>query len=311
MPKLTNMLLHIDTLADTHPALDGALDLARSQGASLTVVDIIPDFSWPVRLVIGGYEKVIEQVTHTKGNRLKEIMDAANTEGVDVTTKLLDAPTSVSIVREAIRGNHDLVIKAAKGQQSRRRGRFGTTATRLFRKCPCPVLLLKSGHEGDFRNVVAAVDATSTDEVDAKLNLTIIEMAELFRAMGDGQLDLVHVWEVYGEGILKDHMPAEELEDVRHKAEVHAKKKLAELLSTAGLTITDDRAHLVNGDPGHEIPQFVSKHQTDLLVMGTVGRAGISGLLIGNTAERILGDVDCSVLAVKPEGFVSPITADD
>ena len=52
----------------------------------------------------------------------------------------------------------------------------------------------------------------------------------------------------------------------------------------------------------------VRKHQIDLLVMGTVCRTGLSGFFIGNTAEKVLGNVDCSVLTLKPEGFVSPVT---
>jgi len=39
-----------------------------------------------------------------------------------------------------------------------------------------------------------------------------------------------------------------------------------------------------------------------------VGRNGIEGLLLGNTADKLLNHCDCSVLAVKPDGFVSPIT---
>jgi nucleotide-binding universal stress UspA family protein len=49
----------------------------------------------------------------------------------------------------------------------------------------------------------------------------------------------------------------------------------------------------------------------DLLVMGTVCRTGISGFLIGNTAEEVLNQIDCSVLTVKPEGFVTPVTQKD
>lgn len=41
--------------------------------------------------------------------------------------------------------------------------------------------------------------------------------------------------------------------------------------------------------------------------MGTVCRTGAPGLLIGNTAEKILYEVDCSVLTVKPDGFVTPV----
>jgi nucleotide-binding universal stress UspA family protein len=45
----------------------------------------------------------------------------------------------------------------------------------------------------------------------------------------------------------------------------------------------------------------------DLVVMGTVARAGIPGFFMGNTAESILNQIDCSVLTVKPPGFVSPV----
>ena len=47
--------------------------------------------------------------------------------------------------------------------------------------------------------------------------------------------------------------------------------------------------------------------QSDIAVLGTLSRGGVDGLLIGNTAERILRQVDCSVLAVKPEGFRTPL----
>jgi nucleotide-binding universal stress UspA family protein len=49
------------------------------------------------------------------------------------------------------------------------------------------------------------------------------------------------------------------------------------------------------------------EHEIDLVVMGTVARSGLSGILIGNTAEKVLGKVRCAVLAIKPAGFVSPI----
>ena len=56
---------------------------------------------------------------------------------------------------------------------------------------------------------------------------------------------------------------------------------------------------------------MIKKLQADLVVMGTVARTGIAGLLIGNTAEAILEQVQCSVLAVKPPGFVSPVKLPD
>ena len=48
----------------------------------------------------------------------------------------------------------------------------------------------------------------------------------------------------------------------------------------------------------------------DLIVMGTIVHSGVEGLLLGSTAEKVLGEAEVSVLAVKPEGFVSPIKLD-
>ncbi len=51
----------------------------------------------------------------------------------------------------------------------------------------------------------------------------------------------------------------------------------------------------------------MNSEKADLLVMGTVCRTGVPGFFIGNTAEDVLQQVDCSVLAVKPKGFVTPV----
>ena len=67
------------------------------------------------------------------------------------------------------------------------------------------------------------------------------------------------------------------------------------------------RVHVVNGMAEFVIPDIAKSENIDLLVMGTVCRTGIPGFFIGNTAEKILDEVDCSVLTVKPETFQSPV----
>ena len=59
-----------------------------------------------------------------------------------------------------------------------------------------------------------------------------------------------------------------------------------------------------------EIPALANELKADLVVMGTVGRTGVPGLFIGNTAEAVLYQLQSAVLAIKPVGFVSPVTID-
>ncbi len=65
-------------------------------------------------------------------------------------------------------------------------------------------------------------------------------------------------------------------------------------------------AALPSGDT--VVPKLAAEAQIDLIVMGTVARAGLAGYFIGNTAETVVQHATCSVLTVKPEGFVSPVT---
>lgn len=65
--------------------------------------------------------------------------------------------------------------------------------------------------------------------------------------------------------------------------------------------------HYLNGEAVTSICQATKRLSADVLVMGTLARSGLTGFLIGNTAEQVLKDINCSLLALKPEGFISPI----
>ena len=64
----------------------------------------------------------------------------------------------------------------------------------------------------------------------------------------------------------------------------------------------------MRGEVAEVIPAYVEEHEIDLVVMGTVARTGIAGLVMGNTAERVLPQLHGSVAAVKPPGYVDPCT---
>ena len=79
------------------------------------------------------------------------------------------------------------------------------------------------------------------------------------------------------------------------------------LMEKYRVTDSGGSVHLVAGDAGKVLPRLAESLDIGLIVMGTVARTGLSGLIMGNTAETILRSVRCSVLAVKPAGFVTPV----
>jgi len=69
-------------------------------------------------------------------------------------------------------------------------------------------------------------------------------------------------------------------------------------------------SHVLNGAAAIEIVEFAKAHDFDLIVMGTHGRKGLSHLLMGSVAERVLRGAHCPVLTVKaPEEGEAPASS--
>ena len=135
MLKFKNIVVHYDSFLDTHPGLDYAVELAEANHGRIKIVEMIPDFPWATRQFLGGYERMLENITQTKTRGLQEAAERLRERGIDVTTKLLDGRTSVALIREVLEDDHDLVIKKAKGQRSRKPGFFVGDLRRRRRHC--------------------------------------------------------------------------------------------------------------------------------------------------------------------------------
>ncbi|MET0081273.1 MAG: universal stress protein, partial [Candidatus Thiodiazotropha lotti] len=93
----------------------------------------------------------------------------------------------------------------------------------------------------------------------------------------------------------------------RSMTEMSHKRRLQALLNNYGMTTDDAAVEMIHGDASKVIHQFSDSLNADLIIMGTVGRTGVPGLFIGNTAEDVLQTAKASILAVKPPSFVSPV----
>lgn len=308
MLKFKNILVAVDAKQDHQPVLAHAVKFAMAQQAALTVVDVVPGFSWPQRLLIGGTEHLRDLLAREKSEQLKKLVAGISKQDLEVKTKVLVGRSSVELIRQVQRGQHDLVIRAAKGEHSRRASFFGTTSFELLRKCPCAVWLFKPGPISIDR-ILASVDATPDDEQHAQLNQRILAAMQTVAQFERAAMHIVHAWSIYGERLVRDYMKTHEFAELEKSLSDESRSALAALANTIGLSEAANQVHLLRGEPQTEIPRFVREQQIDLVVMGTVARSGIEGLLMGNTAEAILNQVQCSVLALKPADFVSPVTS--
>ena len=129
---------------------------------------------------------------------------------------------------------------------------------------------------------------------------------------------MVHAWEAMAESAMRSglmRMGAAQVdayvEEVRQICTASMRKFLHECADDPERGFPDRPKpveHLIKGSGRKVIPALVRSAKADLVVMGTVARTGIPGYFMGNTAELVLSQIDCSVLAVKPTGFVTPVT---
>ncbi len=101
-----------------------------------------------------------------------------------------------------------------------------------------------------------------------------------------------------------------DLEQLVDQTRFHHEESLDLLLRAYDMHRESPGVHLTKGEPAPSICAVAERTDADLIVMGTVGRTGIPGFFIGNAAEEVLQTAVASILAVKPEGFVSTATAD-
>ena len=221
------------------------------------------------------------------------------------------------IIAAVLRDGFDLVIKPAQNPGWIER-LFGSDDMHLLRKCPCPVWLMKSEGRERYAKIVAAVDfdLESPSAGLGPLARDILKLASSLALLESAKLHIVHAWEAPAEGLIRrwsDDAQGTVYRYVDHERKRHAHALAAsidaldELIGTDSKEYLNPQTHLLRGAATDEIPKFVKGLGADLVVMGTVGRSGIPGLFIGNTAEAILDQLTCAVLAIKPQGFVSPV----
>lgn len=292
--------------------LERAALLAKDNRARLTIVHPVKDAptGWE-RLIVGNKSVDVQKIVRQEQQaRLKEVAQSVKAMGVRPATRVLEGEPFLEIIRDVIENQRDLVIMTAEGKGGLPERLFGSTSQWLMRKCPAPVLVLKPARKKRSQRILAAIDPVVTGDAHDTLNGVILELASSLAARENAKLHIAHAWTLMGESMMRRTIgvPAAEV-DRAVREEAAQRQTLAEAL-LAKHSLDRHQLHVVKGIAAEVIPLLVKKLGIDMLVIGTVCRTGIPGFIIGNTAEQVLDAVDCSVLTVKPAGFVSPVAAE-
>jgi nucleotide-binding universal stress UspA family protein len=309
MNRFRNILLVFQPPNDS--VFDRAFQLAKRNQARIKIIDVVEDTGAYRGLAsLNSEEELMELLRQARRQEIESALSRWREDFPDIEVRVSFGEPAVEIIREVIRGDHDLVVKTAEGRYGIRAALFGATGMKLLRKCPRPVWIIKPEAAFHGRRVLAAVNVFEDDENHRALNRMIVELGRSLASTPDGHLDIVYCWQLPGETILssgRTRIEREELDRMLAVTERFHRNKLEDLTRSFDLSAVSHQPLLLKGDPGWVIPEFARDAGSDVLVMGTVGRSGLKGLITGNTAEKVINQIDCSVMALKPPGFVCPV----
>jgi nucleotide-binding universal stress UspA family protein len=313
MLTFKKLLLLVTEGSDPGPALARAIHLAGAVAGTLTVLGILdplpadtPDAGESAEALRRAVAREREQL------QLKVNALAATAREAGVTVEARTAtglPLQVAI-RTAVADGYDLVLKTVDDREAGSRATRGPLDKDLLRQCPVPLWLEQPGAAAALRRILVAINPDPAEPEEYRLSIDLLQSAAAVASISAAELHVVHAWKLFGEWrSVYNRWTDPELAPLLGATLNRHVGYVERAISEAGLATAGVRQHVVHQRASHAIIETVRGEAVDLLILGTVGRTGIPGFVIGNTAERVLAELDCPVLARKPRGFVSPVLA--
>ncbi len=295
--------------ANSLPAVLKAAQIARAFGAE---IELFHALSEPVYLdlyevdQIGG-GKLENQLVTAARRKLEAIADRLRIHSIRVTVSVSwDFPVYEAIVRRALRSKADLVVVQRYGGTHKAPALMQLTDWELVKISPVPILLVKNPRPYRHPGVLAAVDPSHRFGKTFELDRSILLAGSTLSQRLGGKLHAVHAYHALPLFGISPTATVDLIDTMAQQARRQASTRLERTLRA--VNIAQSRRYLVAARPIEAIADTARRNRIAIVVMGALSRSGLSRLLIGNTAERILDELTCDILVIKPSSFRSSMS---
>ena len=171
---------------------------------------------------------------------------------------------------------------------------------KLLRHCACPVWVARPDANWEHQEILVPTDFSD-------VSIEALRIAVEGRQLVDSRVHVLHVLQgLVGPPAWYGRVSGQMVEGYIAEQRAQVKKRLNEQLAQAGEHAHQHvQVHVVEGSPDEAILKAIDDLKIDLVVMGTAARSGLSSMMLGNTTERLISHIKCSLIAVKPPGFQS------
>lgn len=318
MAKYQNILVAIDPNQDDQPALRRAVYLVQHNGGRIKAFLAIYDLSYDMTTLLSPDERtamrkgVISQRSAWISEQCRFYIDA----GVPIEIKVVwhNRPYE-AIIQEVLNARHDLLLKMAHQHDRLESIIFTPTDWHLLRKCPCPVWMVKDQPWPEGGSALVAVNLSSEDPLHDPLNLRLVkettELAENLNKTNQTHPTQVHLISAYPVTPINIAIELPDFDPSVYNDAIRGQHLVAMKALRQQFSIDEKFTHVEKGLPEEVIPDLAQQLQAGVVVLGTLGRTGLSAAFIGNTTEHVIDHLKCDLLAIKPEGFTCPIEGNE
>ncbi|MCY7293871.1 universal stress protein UspE [Alteromonas sp. a30] len=311
MSDFKKILAVIDPTVQKQKSLDRAIELAQKTNGNITAFLSIYDFSYDLTtmLSLDERETMKQALLDDKVEWVTNLIAAKkgdNNLEIDIKVVWHNRPYE-SIIIESIQGNYDLIVKGTHKHDTLKSVIFTPTDWHLMRKAPTSVLLVKEHDWPINGQVLAAVNVGTEDDAHRQLNDKVTKVAHEMANVLQANVHLVNSYPGTPVNIAIE-IPEFDPQGYNESVKNYHNKSMTEHAQQFQVAL--ENCHVKEGLPEDVIPNVAKEIDAELVIIGTIGRHGISAALIGNTAEHVIDMLDCDILALKPDGFESPVIID-
>jgi universal stress protein E len=310
MANIKRILVAVKDLhTRSNPAVLKAAQLARACGAELELFHCLttPVYADLYALSGKGLAGVESELRQNAIRKLDRVADRLRLHSLKVNVAVAwDFPSFEAIIRRATHTKADLIIVTRHAGRHTTPWLLRLTDWELVRLSPIPVLLVKNPHPYRHPVVLAAVDPAHAFAKPLRLDRDLIGLGQYLSEKLRGTLHAVHAYARLPIAALQQEgMSPKLLQEIAQQAERTAQASFKQVL--ADTAVPPSRRYLIGQHPVDAISTAARKSRSAIVVMGAISRSGFKNLLIGNTAERILDELSCDILVVKPAAFPSRV----
>ncbi|MGI9180847.1 MAG: universal stress protein [Longimicrobiaceae bacterium] len=294
MPQhIRTIVVGVASAAEPDLVLEAAVDLAERLGATLHVANV---FELPDRIVTAyaAYAQYVDpRLNQRYADEVREhLLEQVKPyrERVKLHCHALEGSASDRLCALATALDADLMILGATRRGRLTRYVLGTTAERILRASPVPVLVLGERLAPQLQRVLMTTDLSPQSSAVYRSALDV-----LHALLGEGPVELRSLLVIRYDTALPPPLRRELLQEA-------AEGELARFLEGHQSDSFTLEPRVRTGDPVREIIAEAAEWPADLVVLGTRGQLGAIPFALGSTAAAMLRAAPCNALVIPAPG---------